>query len=91
MSTADKPGKGRATNTSREGAGADKRGVPIDTVSPPSGPIETAESAMLDELRATGFIGMWKDREDIQDSTDFVQHLREQIQRRADRGEPPEY
>jgi len=31
---------------------------------------------MLEELRATGFIGMWKDRKDIEDSTAFVQHLR---------------
>lgn len=39
---------------------------------------------MLDELRTTGFIGMWKDRKDIRDSTEFVQRLREQIQTRAD-------
>jgi hypothetical protein len=26
---------------------------------------------------------MWKDREDVGDSTEFVQHLREQIQARA--------
>jgi hypothetical protein len=38
---------------------------------------------MLAELQATGFIGMWKDREDIGDSTEFVQRLREQIQARA--------
>jgi hypothetical protein len=41
---------------------------------------------MLEELQATGFIGMWKDREEVQDSTAFVQQLRERIQVRADRG-----
>jgi hypothetical protein len=45
---------------------------------------------MLEELRATGFIGMWKEREDINDSTAFVQHLREQIQVRADCAAPVE-
>jgi hypothetical protein len=43
---------------------------------------------MLAELRATGFIGMWKDRKDIEDSAAFVQQLREQIQLRADRTPP---
>jgi len=45
---------------------------------------------MLDELQATGFIGMWKDRDDMRDSTAFVQQLREHIQVRADRSEPAE-
>jgi hypothetical protein len=90
MNTADKPGKGKVTDTLREGVGADKLRAPIDTVAPPPASMETAGSAMLEELRATGFIGMWKDREDIQDSTAFVEHLREQIQRRADRVAPAE-
>jgi hypothetical protein len=45
---------------------------------------------MLEELRATGFIDMWKDREEVQDSTAFVQQLRERIQVRADRSGPAE-
>src|SRR5713101_4118086 len=64
--------------------------VSVDPVSASPGPKPTVGSAMLEELRATGFIGMWKDREDIKDSTAFVQHLREQIQIRADRAAPDE-
>ncbi len=88
MSTADKTGKSGARNTSRKAAGPNKRRVPIDTGSPPIGLEPTAGSMMLEELRATGFIGMWKDRKDIEDSTAFVQHLREQIQLQADRTAP---
>jgi hypothetical protein len=62
---------------------------PIPVTHEPTGPTLTAGSMMLDELRATGFIGMWKDREDMRDSTAFVQRLREEIQVRADRV-PPE-
>ena len=64
--------------------------APTDVVSVPGSPGPTAGSAMLAELQATGFIGMWKSREDIQDSTEFVQRLREQIQVRADGGTPAE-
>src|SRR5438093_4934593 len=54
--------------------------VPVDSVSATAGSKPTVGSAMLEELRATGFIGMWKEREDIKDSTAIVQQLREQIQ-----------
>ncbi len=37
------------------------------------------------QLRQSGLIGLWKDREDIQDSTTYARQLREQAQRRGDR------
>ena len=38
------------------------------------------------DLLAEPFIGMWKDREDIQDSASFVDALRRKIEKRQDRG-----
>ncbi len=36
------------------------------------------------ELRKSGLIGLWKDREDIEDSAAYARELREQVQRRGD-------
>ena len=49
------------------------------------GPRPTAGSVMLQELRATGAVGMWKDRTDIKDSSEFARELRTRSQARADR------
>jgi hypothetical protein len=35
-------------------------------------------------LRTSGIIGLWKDRDDIQDSSDYARKLREQAQTRGD-------
>ena len=64
--------------------------VTPDTVSVPTGAQPTAGSAMLEELRATGFIGMWGARDEMQDSTVFAQQLCERIQVRADHNGPAE-
>jgi hypothetical protein len=48
-------------------------------------PHESIGSQMLAELRATGFVGMWKDRKDIRDSSTFARQLRQRVQTRADR------
>ena len=45
----------------------------------------TAGSKMLAELMATGFVGLWKDRKDIKDSSAFARKLRERAQTRKDR------
>ncbi|HDL18838.1 MAG TPA: hypothetical protein ENH29_07275 [Bacteroidetes bacterium] len=34
-------------------------------------------------LRQFGLIGLWKDRDDIQNSADYTRHLREQAQNRG--------
>ena len=34
------------------------------------------------QLRQSGLIGLWKDRDDIQDSATYARHLREQAQKR---------
>lgn len=36
------------------------------------------------ELRQSGLIGLWKDRDDIEDSTVYARRLREQAQKRGD-------
>jgi len=36
------------------------------------------------QLRQSGLIGLWKDRDDIEDSTVYARRLREQAQRRGD-------
>lgn len=51
--------------------------------------IDEAETASplhltVGELRESGLIGLWKDREDIEDSAAYARELREQVQRRGD-------
>jgi len=36
------------------------------------------------QLRQSGLIGLWKDRDDIEDSTVYARRLREQAQQRGD-------
>jgi len=36
------------------------------------------------QLRQSGLIGLWKDRNDIQDSSAYARRLREQAQKRGD-------
>ena len=36
------------------------------------------------QLRQSGLIGLWKDRDDIQDSKTYARQLREQAQKRGD-------
>ena len=36
------------------------------------------------QLRQSGLIGLWKEREDIQDSAAYARRLREQAQKRGD-------
>jgi hypothetical protein len=36
------------------------------------------------QMRQSGLIGMWKDRDDIGDSAAYARRLREQAQRRGD-------
>jgi hypothetical protein len=36
------------------------------------------------ELRQSGLIGLWKDRDDIKDSAAYARRLREQAQKRGD-------
>jgi hypothetical protein len=40
---------------------------------------------LLEELKASGLIGIWKDRTDIGDSVEFARRIRERAQTRQDR------
>ena len=40
---------------------------------------------LLAELRASGLVGIWKDRTDIGDSVEFARLIRERAQKRVDR------
>ncbi len=72
----------------------------LDRTDPAAPGTETGK-AMLEELQASGFVGMWKDRQDIGDSSAFARRLREGLETRADRfdqdgaavecGESPEH
>jgi len=37
------------------------------------------------QLLRSGLVGLWKDREDIEDSADYARQLREQAQRRREK------
>jgi hypothetical protein len=50
---------------------------------PPSRPLTGREH--LQQLKASGFVGIWKGREDIGDSSAFARRLRESVETRADR------
>jgi hypothetical protein len=39
---------------------------------------------MLQALRANGFVGAWKDRDDIGDSVEFARDLRRRVWSRED-------
>ena len=44
---------------------------------------EISRPLTVRELRESGLIGMWKDRDDITDGASFARRLREQAQRRG--------
>ena len=51
-----------------------------------SHPSQTMPSSHLTvrQLRQSGLIGLWKERQDIQDSAAYARRLREQAQKRGD-------
>ena len=51
--------------------------------SPPQDKPKTGRE-MLKALRANGFVGAWKDREDIGDSVEFARELRRRVWSRED-------
>jgi hypothetical protein len=46
----------------------------------PKGDSQLPQRGLLAEISDTGFVGMWKDREDIGDSAEFARRLRERAQ-----------
>jgi hypothetical protein len=60
-------------------SGDQPEGLPgISITDPPGGPA-TAQGLLL-----SGIIGLWADRDDIGDSTEFVRRLRRQAEQRTD-------
>lgn len=57
---------------------------PFDKLRTP--PLKTTPRSHLTvrQLRQSGLIGLWKDRDDIRDSAAYARRLREQAQRRGD-------
>ncbi|HFC11440.1 MAG TPA: hypothetical protein ENJ56_01255 [Anaerolineae bacterium] len=51
-------------------------------------PVEVSNSRRLtvQEFRESGLIGLWKDRDDIQDTLAYARNLREQAQNRRGNG-----
>jgi hypothetical protein len=56
---------------------------PEQAVVPHAPPVTGREH--LQQLKDSGFVGMWKDRKDIGDSSEFARRLRESVEARADR------
>ena len=52
-------------------------------LSPPQNRPQTGRE-MLQALKANGFVGAWKDREDIGDSVEFARELRRRVWSRED-------
>src|ERR1051326_8163933 len=52
-------------------------------LSPPLDKPQTGRE-MLQALKANGFVGAWKDRDDIGDSVEFARELRRRVWRRGD-------
>ena len=57
--------------------------VEIIVLSQPSASIPQSRLTVR-QLRQSGLIGLWKEREDIQDSAAYARRLREQAQKRGD-------
>ena len=62
-----------------------KRGQWVEVILLPQ-PQKTVRRSRLTvrQLRQSGLIGLWKDRDDIEDSTVYARRLREQAQQRGD-------
>ena len=62
-----------------------KKGQVVEIILWPQ-PAKTAPRPRLTvrQLRQSGLIGLWKDRDDIQDSAAYARRLRERAQKRGD-------
>ncbi|MBM4467140.1 MAG: hypothetical protein FJ014_16570 [Chloroflexi bacterium] len=62
-----------------------KRGQWVEVIVLPQ-PQKTVRRSRLTvrQLRQSGLIGLWQDRDDIEDSTAYARQLREQAQQRGD-------
>ena len=63
-----------------------KKGQLVDIIVLSHTPPQTMPSSHLTvrQLRQSGLIGLWKERQDIQDSAAYARRLREQAQKRGD-------
>jgi hypothetical protein len=62
-----------------------KRGQAVEVIifRPPETPLPRARLT-VGQLRKSGLIGLWQDRDDIGDSSVYARQLREQAQERGD-------
>jgi hypothetical protein len=59
-----------------------KKGQRIELLVLPEPPQATRPMMTADDIRTSPLIGLWADRTDIGDSTEFARQLRERAQRR---------
>lgn len=60
-----------------------KKGQVVEIIVLPQRPrTEPHKSLSVGQLRESGLIGTWKDRDDIEDSSAYARRLREEAQRR---------
>jgi len=62
-----------------------KRGQAVEIIifRPPTTPLPRARLT-VGQLRKSGLIGLWQDREDLGDSSDYARQLRKQAQERGE-------
>jgi hypothetical protein len=61
-----------------------KRGQCVEIILLPQPKFFSHSRLTVRRLRQSGLIGLWKDRQDIQDSSAYARQLREQAQHRGD-------
>ncbi|MCS6831232.1 MAG: hypothetical protein RMM08_09070 [Armatimonadota bacterium] len=60
-----------------------KRGEIVDVIVLPRGRGASERRLTVRQMKQSGIIGIWKDRKDIADSSEFARRLRDQAQKRG--------
>lgn len=67
-----------------------KRGQVVEIiVLPQRSEASSRRSLTVGQLRQSGLVGIWKDRDDVQDSAAYARRLRERAERRRDTSYDP--
>lgn len=67
-----------------------KRGQVVEIIVLPQRPeASSRRSLTVGQLRQSGLVGIWKDRDDVQDSAAYARRLRERAERRRDTSYDP--
>jgi len=62
-----------------------RKGDRVEVIVLKPGPVGKGSGMTARDLLDSGLVGLWADREDITDSSEFARHLREKAETREDR------